>query len=264
MAKIAVCGKGGCGKSTVAALLAKAMAKDGYRVLVLDIDESNYGLHRLLGMEMPRDFIDHFGGKAKAGQDLVEYYHDDGRQSFFGRRWKIDDIPREYLSEKDGVLLMIAGKIHEFGEGCACALGTISAYFLANLDLGPRDAVIVDTEAGVEHMGRGVEEGFDHILVVVDPTHESILLSRKIAGIMGNNGCKVSLVLNKVDDDTRGFMLQSVDRARVAAELPADRGLFTASMRGQELPGSCDRMIALVDLVKVGKGPENATACPGT
>ena len=65
--KITICGKGGCGKSTVTTLLGKEFAKEGQKVLIIDSDESNYGLHRQLGVELPRDFTEYFGGK-----DIVE------------------------------------------------------------------------------------------------------------------------------------------------------------------------------------------------
>jgi CO dehydrogenase maturation factor len=61
--KILVCGKGGSGKSTIAALLAKCISRQGYQVLVVDSDESNYGLHRQLGLELPSYFMEYFGGK---------------------------------------------------------------------------------------------------------------------------------------------------------------------------------------------------------
>ncbi|MCQ2563415.1 MAG: P-loop NTPase [Mogibacterium sp.] len=64
--KIILCGKGGCGKSTVATLLARAYEKHGNNVLVIDSDESNYGLHRQLGFELPEDFTHYFGGKKGA------------------------------------------------------------------------------------------------------------------------------------------------------------------------------------------------------
>ena len=69
--KIAVCGKGGCGKSTVTSLLAKALARRGKEILVIDSDESNYGLHRQLGMKLPRDFTDYFGGKQNVLNDMM-------------------------------------------------------------------------------------------------------------------------------------------------------------------------------------------------
>ncbi|GMN94561.1 P-loop NTPase [Blautia wexlerae] len=73
--KIAVCGKGGCGKSTVTSLLAKALARRGKEILVIDSDESNYGLYRQLGMKLPRDFTDYFGGKQNVlNYDVIKIY----------------------------------------------------------------------------------------------------------------------------------------------------------------------------------------------
>ena len=69
--KITVCGKGGCGKSTVTSLLAKALARRGKETLVIDSDESNYGLYRQLGMKLPRDFTDYFGGKQNVLNDMM-------------------------------------------------------------------------------------------------------------------------------------------------------------------------------------------------
>ena len=90
--KIAVCGKGGCGKSTVTSLLAKALARRGKEILVIDSDESNYGLHRQLGMKLPRDFTDYFGGKQNVLNDMMlsKFTH-----QFFEETWTIDDIPEE-------------------------------------------------------------------------------------------------------------------------------------------------------------------------
>lgn len=73
--KITVCGKGGCGKSTVSALLAKEFERMGKTVLVADSDESNYGLHRQLGVKLPRDFTEFFGGKEKAFKTMMASVH---------------------------------------------------------------------------------------------------------------------------------------------------------------------------------------------
>ena len=69
--KVTICGKGGCGKSTITSLLAKALARRGKEVLVIDSDESNYGLHRQLGMELPGDFTGYFGGKEHVLNDMM-------------------------------------------------------------------------------------------------------------------------------------------------------------------------------------------------
>jgi CO dehydrogenase maturation factor len=246
--RIAVCGKGGSGKSTISALLAKQMAKTK-NVLVLDIDESNYGLHSQLGMKAPHDLMEYFGGKksfkekqkapktpqfwglaANASEKPAQQ-----QSRFFKKRWSFSDLPSEFVEEEDGVRLMAVGKIHDFGEGCACPMGVLTREFLENLDLGKNDIVIVDTEAGTEHFGRGVDKDFDLILVVVDPSYESLKLSKKFNEFGSQCGCSVYFVLNKVEADIREEMLNSVDRKNIVAEIPAEREIFKSSLIGEEL-----------------------------
>ena len=175
--KIAVCGKGGCGKSTVTSLLAKALARRGKEILVIDSDESNYGLHRQLGMKLPRDFTDYFGGKQNVLNDMMlsKFTH-----QFFEETWTIDDIPEDYYSLKDGVKLMTSGKIHQANEGCSCAMGTVMTQFIQNLRLTEDQFALMDMEAGIEHFGRGIDNGVDLILIIIDPSYESLQLSKKI------------------------------------------------------------------------------------
>ena len=90
--KIILCGKGGCGKSTVATLLARAYQKEGKNVLVIDSDESNYGLHRQLGFDLPEDFTHYFGGKKGAYRVMDE------KGRVFDDRWHFSDIPEEFCS----------------------------------------------------------------------------------------------------------------------------------------------------------------------
>ena len=174
--KIAICGKGGCGKSTTTALLAKALARAGKRVLVVDSDESNYGLHRQLGMELPKDFTAFFGGKENVLKDMMlsNFAH-----KFFDGPWALSDIPEGYCGEKDGVMLMASGKIHQANEGCACAMNNVIQQFIANLRLSENEFALMDMEAGIEHFGRGVDNGVDLLLLIVDPSFESLRLSKK-------------------------------------------------------------------------------------
>ena len=153
--KIILCGKGGCGKSTVATLLARAYQKEGKNVLVIDSDESNYGLHRQLGFELPEDFTHYFGGKKGA------YRVFDEKGKVFDNRWHLSDIPEEFLSGEEKLHLMAVGKIAEAEEGCACGIGFTGKMFLDNLETGSDDIVITDTEAGVEHFGRGLDRCAD-------------------------------------------------------------------------------------------------------
>lgn len=264
--KIAVCGKGGSGKSTISALLAKQMAKTK-NVLVLDIDESNYGLHSQLGMAAPRDLMEYFGGKKgfkekqRAAPKKTQFWglaangdtsgQPAQQQSrFFKNRWSFSDLPLEFVEEKGGVRLMAVGKIHDFGEGCACPMGVLTREFLENLDLGKNDLVIVDTEAGTEHFGRGVDKDFDLILVVIDPSYESLKLSKKFDEFGAQCGCRVYFVLNKVEPDIREEMLASVNCVNVVAEVPEKREIFKASLKGEELNFELDEIKKLADFLE--------------
>ncbi|MBN1323264.1 MAG: AAA family ATPase [Methanotrichaceae archaeon] len=241
--KIIVCGKGGSGKSTVAALMAKMMAERGHKVLVVDTDESNYGLHRHLGLELPPDLLKFFDGK----KGLFQRMRDD--KTLFPSGWSIDEIPVDYLSQKDGISLLAVGKIHEFGEGCACPMGSLARQLLESLTLGPGEIVIVDTEAGIEHLGRGVEKGSDIILVVLDPSYESIALSKKIVEMGEGLGKPVYLFLNKADREVEEAMRKELDSARLVGTLPMDSGLFQAGLKGEEIkevPEGLERLAGIL------------------
>ncbi len=228
-----ICGKGGCGKSTISALLAREYAKQNRRVLVVDADESNFGLHRQLGCPLPVELTSWVGGRkgvfaTEKGADV--------REELFGSRWTIDEIPSECISESDGVKLAVIGKIHEAGEGCACAMGILAKNFLPNLVLLPEDVVIIDAEAGVEHFGRGVDQKVDQILMVADPSFESIQLSEKILGMADALGKPAGIVLNKTDAEKEQMMRAAVSRPdRILAVLPERAEVLMQGLKGEKL-----------------------------
>jgi CO dehydrogenase maturation factor len=232
--KILICGKGGSGKSTTAALLATAIAEKGYKVLVIDSDESNFGLHRQLGMGLPDDFMNYIGGKKAMIKKMMKSMPKGKPLSIFDKTWRIEDVPEEYLSEKNGIKLLAIGKIHDFGEGCACPMGVLAKEMLENLEVSDKEVVIVDTDAGVEHFGRGVEQGCDIILMVVDPSYESLMLSVKIEELAVGVKKPVYFVLNKVDDESKDVMLESVDQNKVVGMIPANTDIFRACLAGEE------------------------------
>ena len=231
--KIILCGKGGCGKSTVATLLARAYQKDGKNVLVIDSDESNYGLHRQLGFDLPEDFTHYFGGKKGAYRVMDE------KGRVFDDRWHFSDIPEEFMTGEENLHLMAIGKIAEAEEGCACGIGFTGKMFLDNLETGEDDIVITDTEAGVEHFGRGLDRCADVIIMVVDPSFESIHLSEKIFDMGKALDKPVFFVINKADDEQAAIVREAIrDKGAVIAEIPAQNGIMMAGLKGEPL--NCD------------------------
>jgi len=234
--KILICGKGGCGKSSVTALLAIELAKRKHHVLVVDNDESNFGLHIQLGMELPKDFAVHFGGKRMVAEKLLKAMKGEGeRFSVFGEGIRTSNIPEEYMSKRRGINLLAIGKIRNFGEGCACPFNALSADFLRMLKLNEGEFALVDTDAGVEHFGRGVETGCDLLLMVIDPSQESIRLAEKVNKIAEEAGKSLYYVLNKTDEETAKFLLDSVDQNKVVSVIPEDKRVFRNGLVGEAL-----------------------------
>jgi CO dehydrogenase maturation factor len=223
--KILICGKGGCGKSTIVALLAKEIAVRKSRVLVIDSDESNIGLHSRLGIQKPEDFMNYFGGKKLLFEKTKELKD----------KWGLDDLPKDYLTGKGNIQLLSMGKIYQFGEGCACPINALSSKFLEIIDLGDEEFLIADTDAGIEHFGRGVEKGADILFVVIDPSRESILLAEKVSELGRQVDKPVFYILNRIaDQEIKEFLLNSVDREKVIAIIPENKEIFLSVLAGNE------------------------------
>jgi CO dehydrogenase maturation factor len=250
--KVLVCGKGGSGKSTITALLAKTMAKKGYNVLVVDSDESNFGLHRQLGLGMPDDFMNYLGGKKTLGEKMRQAFQKGENASIFESKWQIADIPEDYTQGKGNIKMMAIGKIHDFGEGCACPMGALAKNLLKNMETTSEELVLVDTEAGIEHFGRGVEEGCDVVLMVVDPSYESLRLSEKIRELAEKAGKPLYFVLNRTDKIGVQFMLETVDETHVLASVPSDLEVFRAGLAGEELNAELPEIESIADFLVSG------------
>lgn len=202
--KICICGKGGSGKSTVVALLTQAFRSIGKKVIVLDSDESNTSLFWILGFDHPsRPLMDFLGGKKKIQQKMIAQFskgEDEPAMSI----WDMETIqsqsmPAGYALEKDGVILISTGKIHQAMEGCACPMGSVSREFLKKFQTGDKEVLIADMEAGIEHFGRGLEAGVDGVVSVVEPSLESIHLAKKVMDLARSAGSAFyGAILNKM------------------------------------------------------------------
>lgn len=223
--KLLVSGKGGAGKSAVSLLLAKALSKKG-NVILMDSDESNRMLAHNLGVETPDTIANYLGGRTTLKDQIKEH-----------EKVRITDLPEEFYSKSDdGIIFTAVGKIEEFGEGCACPYGFLSKELLKRIELGEDDYMIVDAEAGIEHLGRGVEEGIDSLLVVIDPTAEGIAIAEKLDSEAKRIGKKLYIVLNKMTPEVEPIMQkQLADKGLVAdVVLSYDPVIFQSSLTGAE------------------------------
>lgn len=212
-------------------------------MLVLDCDESNYGLHRQLGMELPDSLVDMFGGK-----DAVFSMQANGPQNMprlFSEGMELDEIPERYRTVKDGITLMNPGKIEEANEACACPFNVVVAQLIPSLNLTNDDAIFMDMEAGVEHFGRGTDNDSDAILMKIDPSYESMKLSRKVTDIGSQLGVPVYYALNKVTAESEELMVSSVpDRSHIIGIFRNDAGILRAGMIGEEFPSGNPMAVA--------------------
>jgi len=196
--KIVISGKGGVGKSTITTLMSNVMKEEGYKVLVIDADESNPGLYRMFGFKkQPKPLmklLDRFSiGEEKSTKSWLTQ-----------EKILIRDIPSEYILGSDGLKFLMVGKITDPFQGCACSMADLIRYFVGNLALKDEDKeiVLIDTEAGIESFGRGVERSVDTVLVIVEPSFESIALAEKIGYMADGIGVnRVRAIPNKVPSE---------------------------------------------------------------
>jgi CO dehydrogenase maturation factor len=242
--KISVCGKGGSGKSTAVTLLANEARARGFHILVVDSDESNSGLFRMLGFDrLPVPLMELVGGKKKVKKKMTRDFTSGESETAVTIMMQdtivVDDIPAEYMCEMDNLRLVCIGKILQSLEGCACPMGVLSREFLKKLSLKENELVIVDMEAGVEHFGRGVETSIDSVLIVVEPPFESLELAEKVYALSSGIGIKkVRAILNQVPSDEIAVKLERELGKRgidVAGCIHYDPEVFKSSIEGGAL-----------------------------
>jgi len=245
MQKIAVCGKGGSGKSVLVRLLADRLRNRGRRVLVVDSDESNTGLERMLGFDSRcRPLIDLLGGKQKLEEEIVARVkagETEETMQLVKEEMPVASIPPEYILQKDGIKLVIVGKILMALEGCACPMGIVSRSFLKKLRLETDEVAIVDLEAGVEHFGRGVETNVDCVLVVVEPSIDSLEVAERISELAKQiQIADVWAVLNKItSEEISARLMAHLNKKHISVigSIRQDPEIFESCLEGRPIKG---------------------------
>ncbi|KPK57469.1 MAG: carbon monoxide dehydrogenase [Planctomycetes bacterium SM23_32] len=228
--KLAITGKGGAGKTTVAVFLAKYLAEQGQQVVLIDADpDANTAL--TLGLdpsEQPepiselKDLIaERTGAKGTGGE-------------FYTLNPRVDDIPDRYAVTTDGIRLLRMGRLTKGGGGCFCPENAFLKNLLAHLLFQEDQPVILDMEAGVEHLGRGTAQGVQKMLVVVEPGRRSVqtaLTIRRYAADIGIHD--IAVVVNKLrsKEELRAMEAQ-LEGLPVVAVFPFSEQIASADLEG--------------------------------
>jgi len=227
--KLAITGKGGTGKTTIAVFLAKYLARQGREVVLIDADpDANAAM--ALGLDGSvevrpiielKDLIQERTGAKGPGQ-------------LFSLTPKVDDIPERYAVSVDGVRLLRMGRLKKGGTGCLCPENAFVRALLNHLVFQKDGVLIMDMEAGVEHLGRGTAQGVDMMLVVVEPGKRSIETARAISQLARDIGIKyVGVVINKYRSPAElEAIREQVAPLPVIGQVPYDEGIARADLEG--------------------------------
>ncbi|MBI4595923.1 MAG: AAA family ATPase [Candidatus Tectomicrobia bacterium] len=231
--KLAIAGKGGVGKTTLTALLAHQAVESGYKVLAVDADpDSNLAgalglaeIERLAPISEMHDLIEERTG-AKPGS----------YGTYFKLNPKVDDIPDRFCLEKNGVKLMVMGTVAKGGGGCICPESTLLKTLMGHLLIRRDELVILDMEAGIEHLGRGTAQAVDALLVVIEPSLRAIETSARVKKLAEGIGIRnVWAVGNKVRSEADyEFIRGRLKGIEILGFIPFRESLLESSQEDKE------------------------------
>ncbi|MGD6810064.1 MAG: ArsA-related P-loop ATPase [Candidatus Bathyarchaeia archaeon] len=232
--KVAVSGKGGVGKTLLAGGLACGFAERKYKTIAIDADSSpNLALTLGLTAEEARKIK-----PISENKELVESKTDSGYNGIYNLNFRVDDIVKEYsVPTPLGVNLIVMGTVHSMGAGCMCAPTAVIRALLRYLVVETDEAIVLDLEAGVEHIGRGTARQVDVLLIVADSNMKSLEIAKHIHDMASEAGMKqLYLVGNRVMNDAQKAAIQSFadkNGLQVLAFIPFDTNITDSDMLGK-------------------------------
>ena len=210
--KLAITGKGGVGKTTLSSALARLYADEGRTVLAADVDpDANLGL----ALGLSQEEVDAIIPISKMRDLAKERTGASDDNKFYKLNPYVADIPEKFAKSVNGVKLLVMGTVDLGGSGCVCPEHVMLKSILSALTYRKNDVVIMDMEAGLEHLGRGTAANMDQFIVVLDPGARSGQTYRSVQQLANDLGVKrVRVVANKIRDEQ--------DEAFIRASIPAE------------------------------------------
>ncbi|MBL7132396.1 MAG: AAA family ATPase [Candidatus Omnitrophica bacterium] len=208
--KIAITGKGGSGKTTVAAGLSLLFDQEGKEVIAVDCDpDTNLGI--TLGVEGAENIVPISEMKELIAR-RTEVESLDKPQTFFKLNPKVDDIPDKFSIKFNNIRLLVMGKVQKASGGCMCPENTFIKLLISHLVLAREQVVILDMVAGTEHLGRATAKSVDVFIIVVEPTQISINTALRIKSLTEQLGIKkIYFVANKIQEkEDKEFLNQKI------------------------------------------------------
>ena len=232
--KVAITGKGGVGKTTLSSTLARLYADEGRTVLAADVDpDANLGL----ALGLSQEEVERIVPISKMRTLVEERTGASAANTFFKLNPQVSDIPDTFSKEINGVKLLVMGTVDVGGSGCVCPEHVMLKSVLSTLTYRKNDVVIMDMEAGLEHLGRGTAANMDQFIVVIEPGARSVQTYRTVKRLADDLGVKrVRVVANKVRDEQ--------DEAFVRENIPAE-----------DLLGCVHYNLEIMDADRNGKSP---------
>ncbi len=229
--KIAVSGKGGVGKTTFSALLIRTLDEMGKKVLAIDADP-DANLAAAVGIPD--------AGKIVPIAEMKELIferteaHPGSVGGFFKLNPKVDDLPDALSACLGNIKLMRLGGVKKGGSGCICPESTLLRALVMHVVLARDEVVVMDMEAGIEHLGRATASAVDQLLVVVEPGRRSIDTAGHIRDLAGEIGLtKIAVVGNKIRSERdEAFLRKHLDGFRFIGFIPYDDALIEADLGG--------------------------------
>jgi CO dehydrogenase maturation factor len=230
--KLAVSGKGGVGKTTFAALLARSLDTLGKKVLAIDADP-DANLASALGIPGADKIT-----PISEMKELI-YERTEARPgsigSFFKLNPRVDDLPDKLSAKLGNIKLMRLGGVPKGGGGCICPESTLLKVLVGHVVLARDEMVVMDMEAGIEHLGRGTAMAVDRLVVVVEPGRRSIETARHVRELAAQiKLTRISVVGNKIrGQGDKEFLKENLADFDFLGFLPYDGRLVEADLAGR-------------------------------